>query len=248
MMKWLLSDLHVHTKHSDGTMKIKEVIDFYGKLNFDVIAITDHILDSISELLPKWILPYNWIKNQHDFYKYFDEISKESLRAKKKYNMLVIPGIEFTNYISNIHVVGLDIKKYIKPTRKIIESLKEAKKQGMLLIGAHPADSFMKMGGGLWKNKDVSELIDVWEAGNGINFFPHVVYNGYKIIANTDFHGEGRDNGIKGWKTLINAEKNIESIKGSILDQKIALYKFRNDYLKESIIKRRFLNEYLKLK
>ena len=69
--------------------------------------------------------------------------------------------------------------------------------------------------------------LDVWEAGNGIDFFPHVVSNGNKIIANTDFHGEVRDNGIKGWKTLVKAKKDIQSIKEAILDQRVALHKYR---------------------
>lgn len=228
MTNWLLTDLHIHTKFSDGTMELSDVIDFYGKLNFDAIAITDHQLDVVSQNLPKPILPYNWIKNENEFKIYYQKVIEEVDRARKLYDMIVIPGVEFTNYISNIHIVGLDIKKYIEVKVQMDETLIIAKSQNMLLVGAHPYDAkFYKLGGGLWRNKKVAKYIDVWEAGNGIEFFPHVVENGYKYIANTDFHGELHDHGIKGWKTLIKAEKNVNSIKQAIIDQKIALYKFR---------------------
>jgi hypothetical protein len=232
MIDWLLCDLHIHTKFSDGTMEIDKVIDYYGKLNFDVIAITDHLLDSISLRLPSNVLPYNWIKNEKEFDLYYHSILEQAERAKKEYDMLVIPGIEFTNYIANIHVVGLDIKQFIEVDPKMVQTMMIAKSHDMLLIGAHPHDArFYKLGGGLWRNKEVSPFIDVWEAGNGIDFFPHVVSNGNKIIANTDFHGVLRDNGIRGWKTLIKSKKTIKDVKEAIMKQRIAIHKFREDDL-----------------
>ena len=42
---WLLCDFHIHTNISDGLLPLKDVIDLYGKHGFDVISITDHILD-----------------------------------------------------------------------------------------------------------------------------------------------------------------------------------------------------------
>src|SRR5262249_58561819 len=42
---FLLCDFHVHTRWSDGRLSIREVVDLYGRTGqFDVIAITDHIL------------------------------------------------------------------------------------------------------------------------------------------------------------------------------------------------------------
>jgi predicted metal-dependent phosphoesterase TrpH len=42
---FLLCDFHVHTRWSDGTLTLRDVIDLYGRTRlFDVIAITDHIL------------------------------------------------------------------------------------------------------------------------------------------------------------------------------------------------------------
>ncbi len=43
---WLLCDFHIHTDMSDGSLPVDEVVDMYGSKGFDVISITDHILDS----------------------------------------------------------------------------------------------------------------------------------------------------------------------------------------------------------
>ncbi len=44
--EWLLCDFHIHTTNSDGYLPLREIIDIYGKQSFDVISITDHVLDS----------------------------------------------------------------------------------------------------------------------------------------------------------------------------------------------------------
>ena len=154
------------------------------------------------------------------------EIKKQSKVAIQKYNMLVIPGIEFSNYVQNQHVVCLDIKKYVRPEADLEKSLIESKKQNVLLIGAHPWKSKSKVGGELWKDKEVTKLLDIWEVGNGTDYFPHVSSNGYRVIGVTDFHGK-KNHGILGWKTLIESDKNIESIKTAILNQKIFLYDYK---------------------
>ncbi len=40
-----LTDLHIHSTYSDGKLTIPEIIDFYGKRCFDIIAITDHLCE-----------------------------------------------------------------------------------------------------------------------------------------------------------------------------------------------------------
>jgi predicted metal-dependent phosphoesterase TrpH len=36
----LLCDFHIHTKYSDGSIGLRNVIDLFGQAGFDVIAIT----------------------------------------------------------------------------------------------------------------------------------------------------------------------------------------------------------------
>src|SRR5208337_2072299 len=43
--KMLLCDFHIHTNYSDGKLAVPEVVDFYGRLGFDAICITDHLAD-----------------------------------------------------------------------------------------------------------------------------------------------------------------------------------------------------------
>ena len=43
--QWLLSDFHIHTQFSDGSLGLNEVVNLYGSNSFGAISITDHILD-----------------------------------------------------------------------------------------------------------------------------------------------------------------------------------------------------------
>lgn len=75
---FLLCDLHVHTRWSDGGLKVRDVVDLYGQTHrFDVIAITDPIL-----------------RTQRWFDEYLEEIEHEARRARGLYDLLVIPGAE----------------------------------------------------------------------------------------------------------------------------------------------------------
>src|SRR6185437_6647783 len=43
--RMLLCDFHIHTNYSDGKLSVPEVVDFYGRLGFDCICVTDHLAD-----------------------------------------------------------------------------------------------------------------------------------------------------------------------------------------------------------
>jgi hypothetical protein len=42
----LLCELHAHTTWSDGALSVPDLVDLYGSADFDVLAITDHLLRS----------------------------------------------------------------------------------------------------------------------------------------------------------------------------------------------------------
>ena len=42
----LLCELHAHTTWSDGVLTVTELVDLYGRHEFDVLCITDHALRS----------------------------------------------------------------------------------------------------------------------------------------------------------------------------------------------------------
>src|SRR5262245_49266522 len=98
---FLLCDFHVHTTWSDGRMSIREVIDRYGETRrFDVIAITDHILMKRDLLARAGKLASlgrrEFSVTQARFGDYLEEIELEARRARRLYDLLVIPGAEVT--------------------------------------------------------------------------------------------------------------------------------------------------------
>ena len=112
---FLLCDFHVHTRWSDGRLSLREVIDLYGRTKrFDVIAITDHILmkrDLLARAARLASLGYRQFSVTEDrFDAYLDEIEAEAKRARRLYDLLVIPGAEVTqNHIrskKNSHIIG----------------------------------------------------------------------------------------------------------------------------------------------
>ena len=98
---FLLCDFHVHTRWSDGRLTIREVIDLYGQTKkFDVIAITDHILmkkDLLARAGRLASLGYRQFSVTEDrFSAYLAEIDVEARRARRLYDLLVLPGAEIT--------------------------------------------------------------------------------------------------------------------------------------------------------
>ena len=136
---FLLCDFHVHTRWSDGRLSIREVVDLYGQTGrFDVIAITDHILmrkDLLARAGKLATFGFREFSVTEDrFAAYLDEIKAEAARARKLYDLLVIPGAEITqNHIrskKNSHIVGLNLREYISADQPAEDVLKAIRNQG----------------------------------------------------------------------------------------------------------------------
>ena len=119
---FLLCDFHVHTRWSDGRLSLRETIDLYGRTGkFDVIAITDHILmkkDWLARAGRVATLGRRTFGIAEDHFKaYLEDLKREAERARRQYDMLVVPGAEITqNKLrgkKNAHIIALDIKSYI---------------------------------------------------------------------------------------------------------------------------------------
>jgi histidinol phosphatase-like PHP family hydrolase len=98
---FLLCDFHVHTRWSDGRLSLREVVDLYGKTRrFDVIAITDHILmerDMFARAGRMISLGRHEFSVTADrFDAYLNEIETEARRARRLYDLLVLPGAEIS--------------------------------------------------------------------------------------------------------------------------------------------------------
>jgi hypothetical protein len=237
---FLLCDFHVHTQWSDGKLSLAEVVDLYGSTGkFDVIAITDHILMKKDLLARAARLASlgrrNYGVREEDFEAYLDDIRSEAKRALRQYGMLVIPGAEITqNRLrgkKNSHIIALDIAKYVSADQSADNILREIRRQGALSIACHPHHRTTRRieisTCYLWDHRDeLSDLVDVWEAGNRDDLFSVTSMKHFPYVANSDFH---KPKHLYSWKTLIRCEKNLAAVKRALrANVDVALTLFRN--------------------
>ncbi len=134
---------------------------------------------------------------QETFDAYLADIRKEAARALDQYGMLVIPGAEITqNRLRgrmNSHIIALDIKQYISADQTADAILREIRRQGALSIACHPHHRTTRRVEistcYLWDHrKELSGLVDVWEAANRDDLFSVTSLKHYPYVANSDFH------------------------------------------------------------
>jgi 3',5'-nucleoside bisphosphate phosphatase len=229
----LLCDFHIHTKYSDGSVELRRTVDLFGQAGFDVIAITDHVVNGDNSF-GKLANRFRFSVKEDNFDAYMTHLRQEAERAWDKYGMLIIPGIEITkNHLSSdksAHILIIDIKEFIPACWDYEKIFLEAKKQDSLIIACHPhhtPDITNRDTLFLWNNREkYARYIDAWEIANRDDVFNVISLKKYPYIANSDFH---RARHIYSWKTLLNCEKNIASVKQCIRHNKgVAITLFRN--------------------
>ncbi len=228
----LLCDFHIHTKYSDGSVELRETVDLFGQAGFDVIAITDHVVNGDNPI-GQFAHRFRLSVREDNFDEYISRVGEEAERAMHKYGMLVVPGVEITkNYLSSeksAHILLIDIKEFIPACWSYEKIFLEAKKQRSLVIACHP--HYMSDLGRdtlfLWNNRDrYAKYIDAWEIANRDDVFNVISLKKYPYIASSDFH---KPRHLYSWKTLLNCEKNIDSVKQCIRHNKgVAITLFRN--------------------
>jgi 3',5'-nucleoside bisphosphate phosphatase len=237
---FLLCDFHVHTRWSDGRLALGEVVDLYGQTGrFDVIAITDHIL-----MKKDWLARIgrvatlgrrNFGLREETFDEYLADVRAEARRAMRRYGMLVIPGAEVTQNglqgKKNSHIIALDIKDYISADQTALDILREIRRQDAFSIACHPHHRTTRRleisTCYLWDHrKELSDLVDVWEAANRDDLFSVTSLKHYPYVANSDFH---KAKHLYSWKTLVRAEKHWPAIRQALRrNVDVALTLFRN--------------------
>jgi 3',5'-nucleoside bisphosphate phosphatase len=237
---FLLCDFHVHTRWSDGRLSLREVIDLYGQTGrFDVVAITDHILmkrDWLARVGRVATLGQRRFGLQEEaFADYLADIASEAERARRRYGMLVIPGVEVTqNRIrgkKNSHIIALGVEQYISADQAAVDILREIRRQGGLSIACHPHHRTTRRieisTCYLWDHREeLSDLVDVWEAANRDDLFSVTSLKHYPYVASSDFH---KPKHLYSWKTLLRCEKTWPDIKRALRSNvDIALTLFRN--------------------
>jgi signal transduction histidine kinase/predicted metal-dependent phosphoesterase TrpH len=232
MKKWLLSDLHIHSTFSDGSVQIDEIVKIYGEAGFDVIAVTDHLFDTQSSIS---LALREEGKSVKDVEAYFQKIKEVSLWAKETYGLLVIPGLEICNLAEDYHILGIDLSKAVNPDQGASGVIKEIHDQGGLAIASHPQvklsyflkrdnESIQRHPLHLWKHREkYVDKIDAWEIANRDDLFDRVGLEGLPYIACSDFHDREH---LSSWKSLIFSEKETEAIKAAIRERKLSIFYF----------------------
>ncbi|MGD0282710.1 MAG: PHP domain-containing protein [Dissulfurispiraceae bacterium] len=228
----LLCDFHIHTTYSDGSVELRRAVDLFGQAGFDVIAITDHVVNGDNSI-GKFANRFNLSVREDNFAEYMRHIKEEADRAWSKYGMLVIPGVEISkNHLSSdksAHLLLIDIKKFIPASWNYEKIFLEAKEQDALIVACHPhyMSDMSKDTLFLWNNREkYAKYIDAWEVANRDDVFNVISLKKYPYVANSDFH---KAHHLYSWKTLLNCDKDTAAVKQCIKHNKgVAITLFRN--------------------
>ena len=197
MKRWLLTDLHIHTTWSDGTVPMEEVVTLYGEAGFDVIALTDHLFDTRSPLGREL---REGGKSVLDVGAYFAKVDEASRWAKEKYGLLILRGLEICNLDEDYHLLGIDLKEGIDPDLPAEAVIREIHRQGGIAIASHPHLKLSYFLSGdqasiqrhplhLWKQRGrYAPMLDAWEIANRADLFPEVGLERLPFVASSDFH------------------------------------------------------------
>jgi len=84
--EWLLCDFHIHTTYSDRKLSLRDVVDTYDGNDFDVISITDHVLDMKTvEKLEKMNKAVRSLRRE-DFEEYLHTLWEKARRAWERHD------------------------------------------------------------------------------------------------------------------------------------------------------------------
>lgn len=211
----LLGDFHIHTKWSDGRLELPEVVDLFGRSGHDVIAITDHVVNTDC-LLGKAAHRLGLSLNRETFPQYRDQIERESRRAWDQYRMIVIPGFELTrNSLSrnrSAHALALGVDEFLTADGSVEQMLIGARDHGSVVVACHPHEmsSWFCDTRYLWnRRKEMSDLVHLWELACQWDIFPPIARARLPFIGNSDFHDPSH---LHAWKTLLDCPKNQNAV------------------------------------
>ncbi|HZC30770.1 MAG TPA: PHP domain-containing protein [Gaiellaceae bacterium] len=213
----LLCELHAHTQWSDGALAVPELVDLYGRNGFDVLCVTDHVNRSDDPWLPADAPPCGVTPATHAAY--LAELDAETARARREYDLLLVPGLELTYNDRDpriaAHAVAVGCRTFVGLDDGIDAALERARQEGASLIAAHP---FRARRGAVpsrltlrwsrdWRN--LRDLVDRWELFNRNDLYAWVAERGLPAVAAGDFH---RPEHLAGWKTLLPCAKDADAV------------------------------------
>ena len=228
----LLCDFHTHTTYSDGKLTVSELVDFYGQRGFDCLCVTDHLIDP-AKLIGKVCKWTGLVLSPQQVPEYFETLAKEAKRAWKKYDMILMTGVEFNKdgYTakSSAHLLGIDLQEPIDPSQDIKALIAAIHAQKGLAVASHPHKFQSEWGRNtlyLWEHQEeFAPLLDAWEIANRDDLYTPIGLKRLPFLANSDFH---KPKHIQSWKTLLCCEKDRDAIKQCIrVNRDVALTLYR---------------------
>jgi hypothetical protein len=209
----LLCELHAHSSWSDGAFALPELVDLYGSHGFDVLVVSDHVLRS-DDPWPEQN-PESSHVHARNYASYLEAVQAEAVRARRLYDLLVVPGLELTynDPEPNLagHAVAVGLRSFVSMDRGLGEAMSAARAQGAAIVAAHPhsGDSEVRPDRAtrrIWREwRLLGGLIDRFELFNQREVFGWVANAGLPAIASGDFH---RLEHLTTWKTLLPCEKS----------------------------------------
>jgi predicted metal-dependent phosphoesterase TrpH len=206
----LLCELHAHTTWSDGALTPRELCDLYGRVGFDVLAITDHtVIGGGGHVV------------ESNFDAYLDELDAEAERARRLYDLLVIPGLELTHDDADParagHAVALGLRRFVGVDDGLETALRAARAHGAALVAAHPSTptdapgSLRPTAAFAADPARLGPLVDRFELFNRETLFPWVAEARLPAVASGDFHELEH---LATWKTLLPCAREERAVVG----------------------------------
>jgi len=213
----LLCELHAHTRWSDGALTLPELVDLYGRNGFDVLCVTDHVCRTDDPWRPDDAPPLGIRSDNH--LDYLAEIAAQAERARREYDLLLLPGLELTysdpDPFLAAHAVAVGCRAFVDVDQGIDDALARARNEGAALVAAHPYRGRRAPSPGRatqrfsrdWRA--LRTVVDRWELFNRYELFGWVAERGLPAVASGDFHVPQH---LHGWKTLLPCTKDERSV------------------------------------
>ena len=207
----LLAELHSHTTWSDGSLPLPGLVDLYGSRGFDVLCITDHVCRTDLADAPAGITAANYEA-------YLAEIDEEARRARERYGLLVVPGLELTyndpDPALSAHALAVGLRRFVSVDEGIDRAIETAVSTGAALIAAHPYDDEPSPDPGrltqrFARDPELAARVHRFQLFNRTQLFSWVARSGLPCVASGDFH---RLEHLDGWKSVIPCGRDEEVV------------------------------------
>jgi hypothetical protein len=216
----LLCELHAHSTWSDGTLSLRELADLYGGLGFDVLCVTDHTIRADDPWLPVSERATRAV-HAENYADYLAEVVRETARARRRYDLLLLPGLELTwndlDPLLAAHALALGLRTFVSVDAGLEAALADARAAGAAVVAAHPfADEAHASPARATRRfahdrASLEPLVDRYELFNRTRLFAWVGDARLPFVACGDFH---RIEHLDGWKTLVPCAKDEEALIG----------------------------------